>query len=294
MDFDAAVDGFLLHLRVERGLSDNTLDAYGRDLGRFGAHLEREGVTLEQVDAVHVTGYLIGLGERGLRARSQSRAMSAVRGLFRHLLSARRIDGDPTENVSLPQLTPRLPRLLSVSEVDALLEAPDESRPIGVRDAAMLHLLYATGLRVSELVSLRWNEVNMDALTVMPTGKGNKRRLVPMGEVAHDKLERYIEEVRPMWARSTDILFVTSRGGGMTRQGFWKLLRRHALRAGIRSMPSPHWLRHSFATHLIENGADLRSVQAMLGHADISTTQVYTHLSRKHLREVVEKFHPRG
>jgi integrase/recombinase XerD len=209
-------------------------------------------------------------------------------------MSERRIAKDPTENVSLPSLAPRLPRLLSVSEVDALLEAPDEEKPIGVRDAAMLHLLYATGLRVSELVNLKWNEVNMDALTVMPTGKGNKRRLVPMGEVAHDKLERYIQDVRPVWARGTDVLFVTNRGGGMTRQGFWKLLRRHALRAGIRSVPSPHWLRHSFATHLIENGADLRSVQAMLGHADISTTQVYTHLSRKHLREIVEKFHPRG
>ncbi|MBW2264307.1 MAG: site-specific tyrosine recombinase XerD [Deltaproteobacteria bacterium] len=294
MDFDAAVDGFLLHLRVERGLSDNTLDAYGRDLGRFGTHLEHEGVTLAEADAVHVTGFLIGLGEKGLRARSQSRAMSAVRGLFRHLLSERRLAKDPTENVSLPQLTPRLPRLLSLAEVDALLEAPDEKKPIGVRDAAMLHLLYATGLRVSELVKLKWNEVNMDALTVMPTGKGNKRRLVPMGEVAHDKVEKYIQDVRPMWARSTDVLFVTARGGGMTRQGFWKLLRRHALKSGIRSVPSPHWLRHSFATHLIENGADLRSVQAMLGHADISTTQIYTHLSRKHLREVVEKFHPRG
>lgn len=294
MDFDAAVDGYLMHLRVERGLSENTLDAYGRDLGRFGSHLEREGVALDEADAGHVTGFLIALGERGLRARSQSRAMSAVRGLYRHLMAERRIGKDPTRNVSLPQLAPRLPRLLSVAEVDALLDAPDEEKPIGIRDAAMLHLLYATGLRVSELVSLRWNEVNMDALTVMPTGKGNKRRLVPMGEVAHDKLERYMSDVRPLWARSTDVLFVTARGGGMTRQGFWKLLRRHALGAGIRSVPSPHWLRHSFATHLIENGADLRSVQAMLGHADISTTQVYTHLSRKHLREVVEKYHPRG
>jgi integrase/recombinase XerD len=142
-------------------------------------------------------------------------------------------------------------------------------------------------------VGLRWNEVNMESLVVMPRGKGQKRRLVPMGEVAHDKLERYMSDVRPGWARRTDVLFVTARGRGMTRQGFWKLLRRYALKAGIRKFPSPHWLRHSFATHLIENGADLRSVQAMLGHADISTTQIYTHLSRRHLRETVEKYHPR-
>jgi integrase/recombinase XerD len=294
MDHDAAVDAYLMNLRVERGLSDNTLEAYARDLARFVSHLADRGVGLEEVDAAHVTGFLISLGEGGLRARSQARAMSAVRGLFKYLARERRIRKDPTENVSLPHLTPRLPRLLSLEEVDELLEAPDETRPRGIRDAAMLHLLYATGLRVSELVTLRYSEVNMDALTVMPTGKGNKKRIVPMGEEAHDRLARYLAEVRPGWARRTDVLFVTSRGKGMTRQGFWKLLRRYALQVGVRKLPSPHWLRHSFATHMIENGADLRSVQAMLGHADISTTQVYTHLSRKHLREVVEKYHPRG
>jgi integrase/recombinase XerD len=270
MDVDEAVDDFLVHLRVERGLSKNTLESYSRDLARFASFLSSGSVRLPDVDASHVTAFLISLGESGVRARSQARAMSAVRGLFRYLVAERKLKKSPTENVSLPRLTPRLPRLLSLSEVDALLEAPDEDSPRGIRDAAMLHLLYATGMRVTELVGLKWNEVTAD------------------------KLSRYVEEVRPGWARGTDVLFVTSRGGGMTRQGFWKLLKRYGIKAGIRKLPSPHWLRHSFATHLIENGADLRSVQAMLGHADISTTQIYTHLSRKHLREVVEKHHPRG
>ncbi len=293
VDWDEAADEFLMHCRVERGLSANTLEAYARDLGSFGSFLESRGATLADVAPEHVTEWLISMGEHGIRARSQARSMSALRGMFRHLLREKRVPRDPLGPISLPQLKNKLPRMLSLGEVDALLAAPDVSTPRGLRDAAMLQLLYATGMRVSELVSLRWSEVDMEALAVMPTGKGNKRRVVPMGEIAHDFIERYVTEVRPGWAKSTDALFVTDRGRPMTRQGFWKLIKRYAIVSGIPKLPSPHWLRHSFATHLLERGADLRSVQAMLGHADISTTQIYTHLTMRHLREIVEKYHPR-
>jgi len=294
MDYDAAVDGYLLDLRIERGLAERTLEAYARDLRSFGEHLREQGAGLAEVDSAHVAGWLVRLSESGIKARSQARKMSAVRGLFRHLLEEKVVERDPTQTVALPRLSTRLPRLLSLSEVEALLAAPDGTRPKGIRDAAMLHLMYSTGLRGSELVALRWTEVDLDALTVAPLGKGGKRRIVPMGEPAADRVQRYVEEIRPRWARGTDVLFLTSRGRGLTRQGFWKSLRRYALGAGLRHLPSPHWLRHSFATHLVENGADLRSVQAMLGHADISTTQVYTHLSRGHLRDVIDEHHPRG
>lgn len=294
MDTDCAVDEFLLHLRVERGLAGSTLEAYARDLGRFVQFLEDQKTPLQDVDTVVVGRFLVSLSEGGLRARSQARVMSSLRGLFGWLLAERRLTSDPTEQLHLSRMDRRLPRVLSLEEVDRLLAAPDESTPLGVRDAAMLHLLYATGLRVSELVGLKYNELDMDACTVMPTGKGNKRRLVPMGQQAHDKLLVYLRDVRPLWARTTDALFVTRRGKCMTRQAFAALLRKHSLAVGLRRVPSPHWLRHSFATHLLENGADLRSVQAMLGHADISTTQIYTHVSRKHLRNVVSRHHPRS
>jgi integrase/recombinase XerD len=294
MDEDRAVDAFLLHCKVERGLARRTLEAYARDLVRLVDFLDGRGIPLGDVDSTDVSAFVVHLSERGLAARSQARAMSAVRGLFGWLVSERILDDDPTESVHQGCIGRPLPRVLGPAEVDRLLRAPDESTPLGRRDAAMLHLLYATGLRVGELVGLRYNELDMQACTVTPTGKGARRRVVPLGEPAHDKLRVYLEQVRPRWAGTTDALFVTRRGRGMTRQGFSALLRKYALRAGLSRLPSPHWLRHSFATHLVENGADLRSVQAMLGHADISTTQVYTHVSRRHLHDVLLRHHPRS
>ncbi len=294
MDADRAVDEFLVHCKVERGLARATMEAYGRDLARFVQFLVDSGTTLEAVDETAVSSFLVTLGEQGLGARSQARITSSLRGLFGWLVSERRLASDPTEGLHLTRLARKLPRVLGLEDVDRLLAAPDTSTPRGIRDAAMLQLLYATGLRVSELVGLRYGEVDMQASTVMPMGKGSRRRIVPMGEPARDHIERYMAEVRPLWAKNTDAMFVTQRGRGMTRQAFNVLLRRHSLAVGLSRIPSPHWLRHSFATHLVENGADLRSVQAMLGHADISTTQIYTHVSRRHLREVLEQHHPRS
>jgi integrase/recombinase XerD len=293
--FDGALDDYIQHLRVERGLSKHTIDGYARDLGRFSAHLGEEGAQLDEVDEARVAGYLVTLSQEGLSARTQARALSAVRGFFRFLVQEGRHVRDPTELLEGPRLLRKLPDILNRDEVLRLLQTPIGTKPNRVRDRAMLHTMYAAGLRVSELVELDLADVNLEEGFVSAVGKGNKRRIVPIGAHARAAMAEYLAEVRPKWARpASRACFVTARGKAMTRQGFWSLVKRYARVAGITKPISPHKLRHSFATHLLAGGADLRSVQTMLGHADISTTQIYTHVTGDHLRRMHARYHPRG
>jgi len=294
---ESGVDLFLDHLRIERGLSRNTLLAYGRDLSRFLRFCEKRAVRdARDVDSRHVLAWLVSLSGEALSIRSQARMLVTLRGLFRHLRGERHIEIDPAAEIDSPRPGRRLPEVLSVDDIDRLLVAPDASTPRGLRDQAMIETLYATGLRVSELIGLRTADVNLDHGILVTLGKGKKQRVVPVGEAARDRLRDYLRDARPGFdrGRNAAALFLTDRGRGMTRQGFWKLLARHALRAGITRPISPHKLRHSFATHLLERGAELRAVQAMLGHADVTTTQIYTHLSSTRLREVYRTHHPRA
>ena len=293
--FDGALDDYIQHLRVERGLSKHTVEAYARDLVRFGARLAEENVSLDEVDETQVAGYLVTLSQEGLSARTQARALSSVRGFFRFLVQEGHQQRDPTELLEGPRLLRKLPDILNRDEVVRLLDAPAGSKPNRIRDRAMLHMMYAAGLRVSELIELDLGDVNLEEGFVSTLGKGNKRRLVPIGSHARAAVVEYLAEVRPKWARpASRACFVTARGKTMTRQCFWGLVKKYARAAGITKPISPHKLRHSFATHLLAGGADLRSVQTMLGHADISTTQIYTHVSGDHLRKMHERYHPRG
>jgi integrase/recombinase XerD len=294
---DEAVDVYLDHLKVERGLSRNTIEAYGRDLAKFRAFAHEKSLHhAGEVETRHLLQYLVALASGKLAVRSQARALVALRGLWKHLRAERHVERDPTADLELPRVGRPLPEVLTPAEVDELLAQPDGRNPRGLRDAAMLETLYATGLRVSELVALKLAEVNLAEGYLSTVGKGRKQRLVPMGEQAVARVKSYLEGARPGFDRGKNAaaLFLTHRGRPMTRQGFWKLLRGYALSAGIVKPISPHKLRHSFATHLLERGADLRAVQAMLGHADIGTTQIYTHLSNARLRQVYKLHHPRA
>ena len=296
LTFDLAIQQFLDHLKVERALAPATIAAYGQDLAAFALFARaRKVVHPTAVQPPLILEHLVKLTDDKLSARSQARRLVALRQFFRFLKAERLNEANPTEDIDLPRFGRKLPQFLTVEEVDRLLAAPDRRHARGVRDAAMLETLYATGLRVSELVKLRLGDINFDAGYLLAFGKGKKERLVPLGEVAIAGVRSYLETSRAAFVRTTtDTLFLTPRGKGMTRQGFWKLISRYAVAAGIRKRISPHKLRHSFATHLVERGADLRAVQAMLGHADIGTTEIYTHLSRHHLRSVYEKTHPRA
>jgi integrase/recombinase XerD len=286
---------FLDYLAVEKGLAKNSLASYAIDLRHFGHHLNDAKVELDGVERVHIVKYFQSLRGAGISARSVARALAAIRGLFRFLVAERHLKTDPTENIENPKLWSTLPKSMQPSEVEALLAAPDLTTPDGLRDAAMLELLYATGLRVSELIKVRIDEVVLDAGFLRTMGKGSKERIVPFGDTARDAIVRYMERGRPDLAKDNDPhLFLSRLGRPMTRQSFWMKITRYAREAGIKSHISPHVLRHSFATHLLENGADLRSVQMMLGHADISTTQIYTHVSRARLQKLYETFHPRA
>jgi len=294
---DPALDLFLVHARVEKGLAANSVEGYARDLRRYLDDLAKQGLgEWTEVRREHLLAHLDHLLRRGISARSQARALSAIRSLHRLLVSEKIANVDPTEDVDGPRGGRKLPQLLSRAEVDALLAAPSPRTAAGARDRAMLELLYATGLRVSELVGLSVNDVHLETRMLLARGKGSKERIVPVGAPAARALRAYLEGSRPrlLKGRVSKDLFVTPRGARMTRQGFWKLLGRHARAAGIARRISPHKLRHSFATHLLAGGADLRAVQAMLGHADISTTQIYTHVERSHVRRVYEKHHPRA
>ena len=297
---DAAVQQFLDHLRVERELSVATLAAYGHDLAALAGFLASRGIDdVRTIRAVDVLEYLANLTAKKISARSQARALVAQRQFFKFLRAERICDTNPTEEIDLPRFGRKLPVFLSLDEVDRLLAAPGRSTPRGLRDSAMLETLYAAGLRVSELVKLRLGDINLDAGYLVAFGKGKKQRIVPLGDAAIATLRGYIEAARSVFLKessrpSEDAIFLTRLGRGMTRQAFWKILTAHARAAGITKAISPHKLRHSFATHLVERGADLRSVQTMLGHADIGTTEISTHLSRAHLRGVYDKFHPRA
>ncbi len=293
---DAHLDLYWDHLSVERGLSRNTLQAYGRDLGEMSHYLKGLGVSgWGEVRREHLVGYLEKLSPH-LSARSKARRLAAARSFFAYLEKQAIIPHNPASGVRFPKFRTGLPKVLSTAEVDALLERPDTQQPLGQRDKAMFELLYATGLRVSELIELRLHQVETAAGYLTVLGKGDKERMVPMGELAADALRKYLGEGRPRLLKGeprTQELFVNRRGRRLSRQGVWKIIKAYAVAAGIRQNMTPHMLRHSFATHLLENGVDLRSLQAMLGHADISTTQIYTHVAQVRLKEIHRRHHPR-
>ncbi|WP_053238854.1 site-specific tyrosine recombinase XerD [Sandaracinus amylolyticus] len=293
---DLLVDAYLTHLKVERGLGAATIQAYATDLSRYARHLESESLDVASADGAAISGFLYALSKSELSARSQARYLSSLRGLYKWLLSEKHVARDPTELVDSPRLPRKLPVVLSKDEILALLGAPDlDDTPLGIRDAAMLHTMYAAGLRVSELVRLELGDVNLETGFVQAFGKGRKRRIVPLGTPARRRIERWKSEVRGRWAAdSSRFLFVTELGTPMTRQNFFARVRHWALAAGISRPISPHKLRHSFATHLLLGGADLRAVQTMLGHADVTTTQVYTHVTGEHLSSMHRRYHPRG
>jgi len=293
---DVAVDRFLNYLAAEKGLATNTLTAYSHDLTAFLNHLERRGTTgPTAMHARDVVAFLEALQQRGLSARSRARMFAALRGFFGFLVREEIVAADPTRDIRLPRLGQRLPRSLAPDEV-ALLLKPSGDGALLQRDGAMIELLYATGLRVSEVVSLKVSQVNLEAGYLTVVGKGSKERAVPIGSFARQRLIDYVQQVRPklLAKRLSPYLFVSRAGRRLTRQGFAKRVRLAVRRAALAGKVSPHTLRHAFATHLVERGADLRAVQMMLGHADIATTQIYTHVARDRLRAVHRKFHPRG
>lgn len=286
---------YLDYLTVEKGLARNSLSSYATDLRQFGRYLADKDIDIEAVDRLSIVRYFQSLRSAGIAARSVARALAAIRGMFRFLVAERHLKKDPTENLENPKVWTTLPKSILPEEVEALLRAPDPGTAEGLRDRAMLELLYATGLRVSELIRVRIDDLVMDAGFLRTIGKGSKERIVPFGDTARDAIVRYIETGRPEYDRFGDPhLFLSRRGRPMSRQSFWMKIVKHARTAGIRAQISPHVLRHSFATHLLENGADLRSVQMMLGHSDISTTQIYTHVSRARLQKLYEQYHPRA
>jgi integrase/recombinase XerD len=292
-EVQARLASFLQFCRLEKGLSRNTLEAYTTDLNRFIAFIQ--GIP-EAGAADQLRAYLDHLHSSGMSARSVARHLTTIRSFYSFLLREGLIVQDPTEHLRNPKQWHTIPKYLNLEEINAVIQAPDVARPTGLRDRAMIELLYASGLRVSELCGLRMSDLNLEMGILRTTGKGNKQRLVPAGKSAIQAVEEYLRTGRPalLKGRASRYLFVTARGGCLTRQGFWKLLAGYGRKQGIFRGLTPHVLRHSFATHLLEGGADLRSLQVMLGHADISTTQIYTHVMRSRLRDAVEKHHPRA
>ena len=291
------LDHYLNYLAVERGLANNTLDAYGRDLARYLDYLESQKVVaLENISAAVVLRFLSHLKNAGLSPRSRARALAALRTFHKFLVREKITKDNPTDQVVSPKSLTALPHTLAPLDVESLLSSPKGESALAWRDRAMLEIIYATGLRVSELVSLKLSDLQMDVGYLTAFGKRSKQRIVPLGETAIAALQEYLQNGRPGLEKQkgSHVLFLNRSGEGLTRQGFWKIIKRRALEAGISQSITPHTMRHSFATHLLENGADLRSVQAMLGHADISTTQIYTHVTRERLRKMHAEHHPRG
>jgi integrase/recombinase XerD len=281
---------------VERGLAENTLIAYGQDLARLAAWSARRGklpLALKQAD---LSAFIASLREAGLAPRSVARVVHALKGLYRFAMREGRVEADPMENLRAPRAFRALPRFLTGAQVEALLAAPDTKSPLGLRDRAILETMYATGLRAAEVIGLRTGDVDLEVGLVTAFGKGRKERLVPLGREAQGWVRRYLDAVRPLLAKhgGSSVLFLSNRGGKLSHMGLWTIVRRHAVEAGVERVLTPHVLRHSFASHLLERGADLRSLQAMLGHADISTTQIYTHITQERLRRLYDRFHPRA
>ncbi len=295
---DVQVDAFLAYVTVEKGLAANTVEAYGRDLAALSRYLATQGVhDVRAAGSRHLIGFLTALRDHGLSARSQARVLTTLRRFYRFLEREEALPaGDPTAQLRPPKLGRRLPHAPSRAQVDALLDLPDAATPLGARNQAMIELLYATGLRVSELVGLQVKQTNLEAGFVRVRGKGGRERVVPLGSHAREKVLAYLNTIRPLLlkGRSSAYVFITRSAKPLTRQGFWRLLKQYAQQSPQGGALYPHALRHAFATHLLDGGADLRAVQAMLGHADIATTQIYTHLTSERLREVHRKFHPRG
>ena len=291
------LDAYLTHLRVERRLADHTLESYGRDLQRLAEFAARIEHPLSGLERHHLEQFVEAMMSEGLSPRSVARTVAAVRGFYRFSILTKRLTTNPAAELRPPRAWPALPKFLDVADVDRLMGQPDTSMPRGLRDRALIELLYATGMRVSELIHLRASDLNLEAGYLSCTGKGNKQRIVPIGEQATSWIRKYIRDARPalLGKRSSPWLFVNARRGGrLSRIGFWKILKAYGRQAGLTRALSPHVLRHSFATHLLEHGADLRSIQLMLGHADLSTTQIYTHVLEARLRAVYDRFHPRA
>jgi len=291
------VDEFLNYIRVECRLAGNTVEAYARTLRAFGDLMEKKGLLDPRKAAqTHILQYLIDAHRRGLKGRSVEQHLVALRSFFQFLKKTGKIENDPTAEVEFPKWVRKLPYVLSLEEIDKMLAIPNRRTPAGLRDFAMIELLYASGLRVSELAGLTVTALSLDHGFVMPLGKGSKERVVPLGKESIVAIHNYLEEGRPQLKghQMSEAVFLTRLGRKFSRQGLWLLVKRYARKAGITKRITPHMFRHSFATHLIERGADLRSVQIMLGHADVTTTQVYTHISQTHLKSLYEKFHPRS
>ncbi|KSU85650.1 site-specific tyrosine recombinase XerD [Fictibacillus enclensis] len=292
------VQDFIHYLIVERGLSKNTVDSYRRDLEQYALYMEK----VERIDAIgkiqraNIVGYLLHLKENGKAATTIARNIASIRSFHQYLLREKISDADPSVHIETPKTERKLPKVLSMKEVEALLDVPDSYHPFGMRDKAMLELLYATGIRVTELVSLDQSDVHLSMGFLRCLGKGNKERIIPLGKMAASAIQVYLESGRPALqkGKSGNALFLNHHGNRLSRQGFWKILKHLAQKANIEKELTPHTLRHSFATHLLENGADLRAVQEMLGHADISTTQIYTHVSKTRLKDIYAAYHPRA
>jgi integrase/recombinase XerD len=291
------IDEYLNFLAVEKGSSRHTLEAYRRDLNRLADHCRQKGrACMEEAGRQDIESCLAELRRSGLGERSANRWLAAVRSFYRFLLQERRIAASPAVDVAMAKTWMNLPHVLNREAMEKLLAQPGSETANGIRDTAILELLYATGMRASELTSLILDNINWQVGYLVARGKGNKERIIPIGRAAYDAIARYVEHVRPLWIRTPaqDTVFLTRRGMGFTRQGLWKIIRAYAEKAGLGRAVHPHTFRHSFASHLLEGGADLRSVQVMLGHADISTTQIYTHITRRALKEIHQRYHPRG
>lgn len=297
LNMNQLIDSFFTYLTVVKGLSKNTLESYQRDVIKFAVFLENKNIiTIDQVDYKNIRGFLAYLTEQGLKSRSITRTLISIKQFFKFLLIEKIVDTDPTFLIRTPKTKRTLPEVLSLQDIEKLLSSPDESSREGIRDKAMLEVLYAAGIRVSELVELKLNDVNFELGYIVAYGKGSKERIVPIGEIAKGNLREYLDTSRPdlLKSRTSVHLFITRLGKKMTRQGFWKIIKYYAKKSGITKNIGPHTLRHSFATHLLERGADLRAIQIMLGHSDISTTQIYTHIERERLKDVHKKYHPRS
>jgi integrase/recombinase XerD len=297
MEITATISSFISHVKVDKGLSSNTVSAYQRDLAKFGAFAQKRKLSLEKVSRDDLVDFLAGLYRLNLESRTVARHLVSLRNFFRFAQTQELISDDPSINLESPKIRRTLPGYLRLEEVERLLEQPDQTTPLGVRDRAMLEVLYSTGLRVSELIGLKASDLDSKVGRVRCIGKGDKERIVPVGRKALSMVEKYLRDARPTLLgkqRGTMTLFVNRRGAALSRVGVWKILSGYGRRAGLRVALTPHMLRHSFATHLLERGADLRSVQLMLGHADISTTQIYTHVVEERLKQIYKAHHPRA